>query len=152
MESKEDDVEIMKRNSRHKGHFSVDHIPKIGSINFGGMDANDHYINLDDDEVKEEEKGKNKKEQNGGLIKGIKQFVGTKFKRSDESEKGVGLLQHDINMHDLNDDDDDESDSELVNLENEYHAFGDDNNNATRVNTNQNNGYNTMILGTGGDD
>ena len=141
-QSKDADLDMMKKRSRHKGHSSVDHIPTVGSINFT-IDANDHYMNMDDDgdDNKEEKKGQ-------GLIKGIKQFVGGKFnKKSDnKNESKVALLQND-------DDDDEESDSALMNLENEFHAIG---NNDTRVNygnmANNQNGYNTMILGTGGDD
>lgn len=148
----EADMDALKRGSRHKGHSSVDHIATtVGSLNFGGG-GGDHYINMDDDD----KENKNEKERNGGLIKGIKQFVGTKFNNKQNDESKVGLLQHSINMDDMHgggDDDDDESDSELVNLENEYHAFGN-NDTGQRVSyENKNgNGYNTMILGTGGAD
>merc|ERR1712241_607438 len=118
-------MDALKRGSRHKGHSSVDHIATtVGSINFNGG-GDDHYIFMNDDEEERDNRVKNEKskERNGGLIKGIKQFVGTKFNNKKNDESKVGLLQHSINMDDMHgngaDVDDDESDSELVNLENE---------------------------------
>lgn len=75
------------------------------------------------------------------------------IKKNEKNESKVGLLKHSINMDDLNEES--QSDSEqLVNLENEYHAFGNNERVIYENNKNDNNGngYNTMILGTGGDD
>merc|ERR1711971_1413733 len=107
----------------------------------------------------------NSNSKRGSLIRGVKKFIDVKLKKKSKGDpRTVGLLQHDIHMDDMNDMQqvDDDSDSELANLENEFHAaFASDARpadswaingagaGASRLN--RPNEYSTMILGTGDD-
>merc|ERR1712129_485641 len=93
-----------------------------------GRESHGDYMQLMDED-------KELQSNNGGLIKGIKQFV---HKKNNKKQMQMQEIEEE------------ESDSELVNLENEYHPQ-----NESRVSYENNtitNGFNTMILGNGGDD
>ena len=147
------------RNSRHKGHSSVDHIPNVGSINFTPTPRNDNdYISMDIPDVGDEEdanNANNNPQKRGSLIKGLKKFL---KKDKEKEQRQVALLQHgdEIDLDEIGRDNE-ESDSDLLN---EFHAYnsGGINNNDSRIkyendnNNNNNNNYNRMILGVGNDD
>lgn len=151
-----------KRMSRHKGHSSIDHIPNLGNIQVHTPPSD--YLQLEDENENENQRrneaedGK-KREEALGMMKGVKEFIASKFTKKEEKgmeSKKVGLLQH-IHLDDMTRIED-ETDSDTAHLD-EFAAFqthtGDvaDDGGRRRVKYgNEHDNYSAMILGTGDDD